>query len=148
MITTPTVAAPLEDPVLKFWSRVDGHCALVRVFRSGIEWSWTDRHLDSERIPVALITAVTTESGRFRSTLVVESEARRFEFRVDNACARQARELIRLLMAVFGRVPEFSHKVAGEAAFANELIDLRTSLDDGTVDYSEYEEERARLLGF
>jgi hypothetical protein len=148
MIAASTLTVIPAPPVLEFWARVEGKSALVRVFRRCIEWSWADRRLDTGRIPVAFITAVTTERGRFRSTLVVEAEARRFEFRVDNTCAREARDLIRLLLAVFGPIPNHSHKIAGEAAFANELIDLRTSLDDGTVDYPEYEEERARLLGF
>ena len=100
MITTPALTVAPENPVLKFWARAGGSATLVRVFRTGIEWSWTGRHIDTARIPMTLITAVSTEPGRHRSTLVVEAEGRSVEFRVDNAGAREARELICLLMAV------------------------------------------------
>jgi hypothetical protein len=146
-MTTPAVTEAPENSVLNFWARVGGNPTLVRVFRTGIEWSMADHLLDTSRIPMALITAVTTESGRFLSTLVVEAEGRSVEFRVDNACAHEARQLIRFLMAVLDSGSKYCPKLAGKAAFSDELLDLRTSLDDGTVGYSEYEELRARILG-
>jgi hypothetical protein len=91
--------------VFEFWARVEGSCAFVRVLRRGIEWSLPDEGSGVEVIPMTSVIAVSSESGKFQSTLLVEAEERNVEFRVDNALAHEARALIRLLIAVFGREP-------------------------------------------
>ena len=149
-MSTKLATDAIEDPVVEFSARVDGECVLVRVMRSGLVWAVVDDPLVVvEMMPTASITDVTTEPGRFRSTLTVEADGRKVAFSLENARAREGRESIRLLMAVYGPVPESFHpKVVGEDSIADELIALRSSLDAGTVDAAEYGEQRARLLGF
>ena len=142
-------APAAADRIIKFRARLNGGRALVRVSRDRIEWSVSDHRLAVEAIPMTLITAVSTKPGWFRSTLIVKTQERTVEFRVDRNLADETRALIQLLMAVSSQLAEpYSLKVAGEAAVADELIDLRSLLNAGSVDYLDYEEQRARLLGY
>ena len=148
MITTPTDMTAATDRVINFQARLGSGCALVRVTRGRIEWFVSNHRLTVEAIPMTLITAVSTEPGWFRSTLIVKTRERTVEFRVDRSLADEARALIQLLMTGSSQATEpYSPKVAGEET-ADELIDLRSLLNAGSVDYLDYEEQRARLLGY
>ena len=145
-MNTPAVTRTHETPLMGFWARVGGSRVSVKLLRSGIEWFPADL---GSVIAMPSITAVSVQPGWFRSTLVVEADGRRVQFRLDRTLAVEARGLIRLLMTVVGSAPVTQFpKVVGEEAVADDLIDLRSLFDDGSVDYDEYEEQRARLLGF
>ena len=147
MIAMP-IATEVDDPVIEFWARIKGSDAHVKVLRRHVEWSLAD-HGGVTAIPMTSITAVSTAGGRRRSRLILQTDNGVVELSVDTTMAGEARAMIRLLMAVFGRVPEpFCPKVVGEAEVADELMNLRAGFDRGDIDYDEYEEQRARMLGF
>jgi hypothetical protein len=142
-----------EAPLLQFTSRVGGKHANVKILTNRVEWVVSGRHRVTEMVPVGSISSVTTSEEGAMSTVIVTTGVDTIEFRVDKAVAASARQqLDELIASVPGKsfvVPLTDGLAQSEKdKIAEELITLKWLLDAGILNDHDFQEERARLLGF
>jgi hypothetical protein len=135
-----------------FLADVDGHRAEVDISSARVEWSTDDRPCATEVIPISAITAVTmARAGLRKSRLVVSTVAGAVTFRVANGTAAHA------LSALAELSTQSAHQRLSASmeplhvvpdGTAEKLINLKWFLDVGILTEAEFNEHRARLLGF
>jgi hypothetical protein len=104
-------------------------------------------------LPVVSIASVATDNVGATSTVVVTTNLDTIKFEVDTRMALVAHQQIADLVAA---VPGDSQVVPAAKNFgdfhkdnlAEELITLKWLLDAGILNEHDFQEERARLLGF
>jgi hypothetical protein len=142
-----------EAPLLQFTSRVDGKSADVRILTNRVEWVVAGRHRVTEMLPVVAISSVATgeDAGKFK--VIVTTDTDTIEFQVEKTVATSAWQQLDQLIA---SKPGKSHVVpvtdglgqVEKDSIAEELITLKWLLDAGIINDHDFQEERARLLGF
>ena len=60
-----------SGPLMQFSARVDGCSAYVRIQPRRLEWSLVGREWVIQMAPIASVTAITSEAGSLRSSLIV-----------------------------------------------------------------------------
>jgi hypothetical protein len=138
---TTELPAPMiqrSTPLMQFSARVDGCSAYVRIQPSRLEWSLVGREWVIVMAPIASVTAVASEPGSLKSTLVVTTSVGTVEFRIQPETCEMARALLVRLVAEV--------TVAATAEPIAELINLKWTFDQDAVDHLDHDGGRAHLM--
>ncbi|MEO7370648.1 MAG: SHOCT domain-containing protein [Ilumatobacteraceae bacterium] len=142
-----------EAPLLQFKSHVGGKSADVRVLTSRVEWVVAGRHRVTEVLPVSAIHSVVIKRDGVKWKLLAFTDGSIVEFRVDRSVAEAARDQLVRLITAATTTRELAPVTSGlqpidKGGIADELITLKWLLDAGVLTEHDFQEERARLLGF
>jgi hypothetical protein len=140
MMEARTIQGP--GPLMQFCARVGDDSAFVRIKSSRIEWSLVGNQWVVQMVPMASLSAVSTESGPSRSNLFVTTNVGVADFRVEPETAEQARLLLTRLMSAA------ESSAAGQDDETDQLINLKWMVDPNVIDSLDLYEEPARVLGF
>jgi hypothetical protein len=132
--TQPAPTNSRTSPLMQFSARVDGCSAYVRIQPRRLEWSLVGREWVIQMAPIASVTAVVSESGSLKSSLIVSTNVGRVEFRVQPESCELARALLVQLVAEATAEPVV------------ELINLKWQFDQDAVDDLDHDHGRAQLL--
>ena len=134
---------------MQFSARVDGCSAYVRIQRRRLEWSLVGREWVIQMTPIVSVTAITSEPGSLKSSLIVVTNVGTVEFRIQPEIREPARALLERLVA------ETAAEAVGSTSEAvlddntvDELINLKWMFDTNAVDDFSFDETRGRLLAF
>jgi hypothetical protein len=165
----------IERPLYEFTSHIDGKNAKVRIWPDRIEWErkavssgkitagiltlgvstvFTGvRGHDTDMIPIAMITSVTSKKGMGSNTVVsVFTSAGAVEFRVSHKEASIARDTLNrlILESKAGTAPQVIHQSAPAAIstpdVGAQLQQLGTLRDQGILTEEEFTAKKAELL--
>ena len=117
---------------MQFSGRVDGCSAYVRIQPRWLEWSLVGREWVIRMAPIASVTAVVSEAGLLKSSLIVSTNLGTVEFRVQPETCEPARALLVRLVA------------GAPAEPAVELINLKWQFDQDAVDDLDHDQGRAQ----
>lgn len=137
---TPTVQR--SSPLMQFSASVDGCSAYVRFQQRRLEWSLLGSEWVIQMAPVASVTAIVSEPGSLKSSLIVATNVGTVEFRLQPETCELARALLVRLVA------ETDAEAVGERNTVDELINLKWMFDADAVDDLDHDDSRARLLAF
>jgi hypothetical protein len=146
---TTELLAPMvqrSTPLMQFSARVDGSSAYVRIQPSRLEWSLVGREWVIVMAPIASVTAVASEPGSLKSSLVVTTNVGTVEFRIQPETCETARTLLLRLVAESAADPVVAEPEAADPGSASELINLRWMFDADAVDDLDHDGGRAHLM--
>ena len=144
----PTIQGP--GLLMQFSARVGGSSACVRIKSGRLEWSLVGRQWVIQMVPLASISAVSSETGLSKSNLFVTTTLGVADFCVEPETAEQARALLTHLIADAQAQPA----VAANASHiddvdlaADDLINLKWMVDTNSDDLH-FLGEPVRAYGF
>lgn len=157
-----------DKPLFEFTSHIDGKNAKVQIWSDRIEWErkgvsagkvaagiWTLgistaftglRGHDTDMIPVAMITSVTSKKGMGSNTVVsVSTAAGNVDFRVSHKEAATARDTLNRLILESKQAP-VAAAVQAAPDFGAQLAQLGQLRDQGILTEDEFAAKKADLL--
>ena len=150
-MTTAPLAPTIQrsGPPMQFSARVDGCSAYVRIQPRRLEWSLVGREWVIQMAPIASVTAITSEPGSLKSSLIVVTNVGTVEFRIQSETCELARAVLERLVAEAAAEAVASTSDAGvDGNAVDELINLKWMFDTDGVDDFSFDETRGRLLAF
>ena len=146
-MTTTQLAIQRSSPLMQFSARVDGCSAYVRIQPRRLEWSLVGREWVIQMAPIASVTAIDSEPGSLKSSLIVATNVGTVEFRIHPDTCEPARALLVRLVAETAAEPVVATSEAvGDGNTVDELINLKWMFDTTAVDDFSFDETRGRLL--
>jgi hypothetical protein len=138
-----------RDALMRFRSSVGGRPAYVRIFSGRIDWAVLGSDRVTELVPLSAISSIEEiRTGPTTSSLVVCANGKTIEFQVESAIADEALPLLQQLSADQPSSLDGGAPPSGRGSLAEDLINLKWLLDNGTLTESEFDAHRARLFGF
>lgn len=148
-MTTAQLAPMVQrsTPLMQFSARVDGCSAYVRIQPSRLEWSLVGREWVIVMAPIASVTAIASEPGSLKSSLIVATNVGAVEFRIQPETCEQARALlVRLVAEAAAESVVAASEDGHQGNGVDELINLKWLFDANAVDDLDHDGGRAHLL--
>lgn len=158
-----------EQPLYQFTSHIDGKNAKVQIWPDRIEWErkgvssgkvaagiWTlgvstiftgIRGHDTDMIPIAMITSVTSKKGMGTNTVVsVNTAAGAVDFRVSHKEAATARDTLNRLIVESKQPTAAAPAAPTSPDLGAQLTQLGALRDQGILTDDEFAAKKAELL--
>lgn len=157
--TSAPIAAALAPAgvLVRVTSHDPGRNAVVSVYQDRIErvkersrTSISRARQDTEVIPMRSVSSVQARKNGIRTNVTVFTSGNTVEFRCSHNEAQQLKDALLGLITDGGAPPPRQEAVAAPApavSVADELTKLATLRDTGVLTATEFEEQKARLLG-